>query len=178
MFLLISKNPYLHEHFDTFEFNEIYYLAYTDDEDLAERYADQFIAKDVYYVEVTTNFVEGIKKYIHIPITPLNLLTSEDETKDIVLSDSDMSYLDEVLSDCAQTEFDDLLFTIENLSRFKNRYVQKTVKRLERLLEIFNMEIEGAEDSFQNIIDSEDLAEHYIFLAKRLHIFERNLNYD
>lgn len=178
-YLLLTISPQLHTFYETFKKDDVYYLAYTDDEELAEIYAHQFTMKrfKIFYLPVPEYIIEGIRKNWAIPISQLIPVHSEIEDKVYAYSDEELQYMDEMMSDGAETEFDDLLYCIENLKRFKSKKIQKLRKNLEHLYHVLREpETEEEEDEQHDLEEDIDWGEHYHFLAERLDLFKENFN--
>lgn len=173
MFLLVTKNEHLHSFYEELEKDGVYYLAYTDDKELAEMYAHQFVttAYKVYYIPVSEMLIHYIKTKWRLNITPLRELQSGLDGEIYVFSEAEMEQMDEMLSDGADTEFDDIRYCLENLKRFTHKKIRKVYKTLSKFYEMMT---EMEEEQIQEYVDSVDIAEHYHFLADRLGLFGTN----
>lgn len=172
VFLLTTTSTELHYMYDDFMHNGIYYLGFTTDTETAEIYAKQFSSwKKVYYYPTKMGLVKYIQEKIKIPITQITLWENP-KGKDYAFSDAEIEFMDEFLADCAASEFDDLDYTIENLSRFNHKYIKKCLKMLKHIRSVTCSETEDSEEEMQDYIDSIDLTKHYAFLARRIGIFD------
>ena len=175
MILLVTKCPDLHSFYADSEYNGIYYLGYTDSMKVANIYAKQFDTRSykVYAAEVTDNFLEGIKE--KIGISEIELMENS-KGKKWAFSSEELNYLDDTLAEYPDPDgqFDDLVYAIENLKRFKHPYIVKTVKRLKEIHKLMTGDYKNDEEYrlYNEIINSCTPADHYAFLASRIGLFK------
>jgi ribosome-associated translation inhibitor RaiA len=176
MYLLVTLDKdKLHGFYSDFIDGPLAYFGYTDSYRVAEVYASQFKIPGgtVFYVDVTDEFA----KYIvaKMKLTEISVWKSEDDSVTIALSDNETEYCDEVLSDECGSEFDDLLYAIDNLDRFLDKRVRKLRRELKKLYKVLNDPDDDDElDRSQDLINNMDMAKHYKFIASRLGLFNYN----
>lgn len=179
MFLLVTANKNLSPAYDNNVIQGITYLGYTNSEKTAKKYAKQFSSYGVvYYVDKPDWFIEGINKVLNNQLNEIIVWVSEDGDVSIALTVNEIEYLEDVLSDECDTEFDDLRYAIETLSVFNDKRIVKMKNQLEKIYKLLNDPDDDQMNEFEDVIENVDIAKRYSFLASRTGLFRYNYNTD
>lgn len=176
MYLLLTVGADLHSFYEGLTLETITYLGYTDDVSIAKIYAKQFklIRGVVYYLPTTPEFIKGIANLLEDNLSEIHLFNSNDNKKSIALTDCETEYLEEVYSECSDI-YDDLKYAVDSLVMFDDKRIKKLRRELKKVYKILNdADTEDEEEKRSELIDSIDYGLHYIFLAKRLNLFQYN----
>lgn len=179
MYLLLTVGAEIHSYYDGLTLETITYLGYTEDVSIAKIYAKQFqlLRGVVYYLPTSPEFIKGVDNLLDDTLSEIHLYSSNDGKKSIALTDSEIEYLEEVYSECSDI-YDDLKYAAESLAMFDNKRIKKLRKEIKHVYDILNDADSDAEvEERDEYFESADYALQYIFLAKRLNLFQYNYNY-
>ena len=176
MFLVASACPHLHEYYDDYTFDGITYMGMTEDEEVAEAYAEQFSPQvKVYYTEVDDNFIAGLhKKFKDLLISTISEYSSLDDKKTILLSDGEVEFMDTCLEEPGM-DFDDLKYAIETLEPYRDKRVnriRKELKKIYRAITCNSDEGSASEKYMNDILGSVDVTRLQIFVSSRIGLFD------
>ena len=172
VYIVVTKTKYMDSCYDPLLNNGVYYLGYTDDEYLAESYAEQFRlykGHEVMYTKVPEDFVMKILIAERgIPVSEISEFTMNGTKKHpIFLTEFDLEYLDSV-GDCSGDEFLVLEDASDLLDQFDNPEMRKLSKKLRKL---YTKIME--EDDIDDCLGSSDNTKVLKIRAKRLSLFGR-----
>jgi len=185
MYALVTLSDSLHGYYEQFRNDNVIYLGFTDNWDIAKKYAKQFRVADdkVYAAEIEDGFYQYLKSNFS---TGGELIEFENNTgsKSIIFSEEEIEYMDEIASEDPEGLTLDLSSAIENLMRYKAvPYCAKCIKMLGRIHDALMLDFNDDPDEASNkdkkkaalldeMNDNESMYHRYKFISMRLQLFE------